>query len=65
MKFTSISYTFVKNVGNYQSKRLEAQVELSDNDSPDEVVKNLQAWVHEKVDQNLNKEVTDVEDIPY
>jgi hypothetical protein len=51
MKTKTISYTFVKNSGNYQSKRLEWTVELEDGDDPDRCHAELVKKVHEKLNR--------------
>ena len=46
MKITSISYQAVKNLGNYESERLEANADLEEGSDPVEEVKNLRRFVH-------------------
>lgn len=46
MKITSISYQAVKNLGNYESERLEASANVEDGSDPVEEVKNLRRFVH-------------------
>ncbi|KJH72941.1 hypothetical protein UH38_05255 [Aliterella atlantica CENA595] len=50
MKITSISYQAVRNLGNYESERLEATAEVALGDDPIETVRSLRLFVHEQLD---------------
>ncbi len=46
MKITTISYQAVKNLGNYESERLEATAQLEEGENPDDVALKLRRWVN-------------------
>lgn len=54
MKITKISYQAVKNLGNYESERLEAHAEVEEGVDPIEAVGNLRAWVEERIQMREN-----------
>jgi small-conductance mechanosensitive channel len=41
MKFKTVTYQRVKNLGNYESERLELSIELSEDDDVDEAIATL------------------------
>lgn len=46
MIITSISYQAVKNLGNYESERLDATATVSDGEDPALLIKKLRKFVH-------------------
>lgn len=50
MEFKTITYQRVKNLGNYESERLELSIELDENDDVDKAI----ALVKLKVEQALD-----------
>ncbi len=52
MKFKTITYQKVKNLGNYESERLELSVELDEDDFVDDAI----ALLKSKVEQALSIE---------
>lgn len=52
MKFKTITYQRVKNLGNYESERLELSVELNEDDDVDDAIALLKC----KVEQGLGIE---------
>lgn len=46
MIITSISYQAVKNLGNYESERLEATATVEEDENVTEATKQLKAFVH-------------------
>lgn len=57
MIITSISYQAVKNLGNYESERLEATATVEADESVTEAVRQLRAFVN----QQLEAKVTAIE----
>lgn len=51
MNIKSISYGFTKNLGNYQSERLDITIEIQPDDDVAEKVRELKKFVHD----SLNK----------
>lgn len=58
MQVKTISYQRVKNLGNYESERMEMTIELDDDDSVEIAI----AALKDTVKKALN--ITDVEDLP-
>ncbi len=58
MKITSISYQAVKNLGNYESDRLEATATVEQDESVTEAVKQLKAFV----EAQLGAKITAIDD---
>lgn len=52
MKITSISYQSVKNLGNYESERLEATATVEEGEDPALLIKNLRKFVHAQLIEN-------------
>ena len=50
MKVKTITYQRVKNLGNYESERLEMTVEVYEDESPTEVAENLKEMVEDALD---------------
>ena len=46
MNIKTITYGFKRNMGNYESKYVEATAEIDDEDDPTEAFITLQDWVH-------------------
>lgn len=46
MKITTISYQAVKNLGNYESERLEATADVEEGETPDDAALKLRQWVN-------------------
>ena len=46
MKFTTITYQAVKNLGNYESERLEASADLEEGEDPKDAALLLRHWVN-------------------
>jgi hypothetical protein len=49
LNITTVRYERVRNLGNYESKRLTADVTVSDGQDPTEVAQALIAWVDEQL----------------
>lgn len=58
MNIKTISYQRVKNLGNYESERMEMTIELDDDDSVEIAI----ATIKDTVKKALN--ILDVEDLP-
>lgn len=58
MNIKTISYQRVKNLGNYESERMEMTIELDDDDSVEEAI----ATIKDTVKKALN--ILDVENLP-
>ncbi|NJL51183.1 MAG: hypothetical protein HC930_01310 [Hydrococcus sp. SU_1_0] len=63
MKFKTITYQRVKNLGNYESERLEISAELDDDDNVSKAIAILKSHVHEELD--IQKPVIDDSDVPW
>jgi hypothetical protein len=50
MIIKSISYGFTKNLGNYQSERLDITAELDHNDDTGEAIETLKIIVHQELE---------------
>lgn len=50
MKITKISYQAVKNLGNYESERLEAFADVEEGEDPDDAALKLRRWVNLTLD---------------
>jgi len=61
MKLTKVSYGKTFNIGNYQSERVEMEVEIEETDALCEVFAALKASVHSLARQPLPRE----RDTPY
>lgn len=48
MKIRLIRYSKTKNIGNYESVRVEAEAEVDDNEDPTAVFEDLKKWVLEQ-----------------
>lgn len=59
MKITSVSYQAVRNLGNYESERLEATADVALGDDPIETVRQLRLFVHEQLDAPTSPMPTD------
>ena len=49
MKITEISYGRTKNLGNYQSERLDVTAEVGDEENPTTTYQQLKAWVAQQL----------------
>ena len=61
MIIKSISYQKVKNLGNYESERLEATATIEEDESASEAVKQLRAFVEFQLDDPVSP-FTDIDD---
>lgn len=50
MKITKINYQAVKNLGNYESERLEASADVEEGEDPDDAALKLRRWVNLSLD---------------
>lgn len=50
MKITTITYQAVKNLGNYESERLEASADVESGEDPDDAALQLRRWVNLTLD---------------
>lgn len=50
MKITKITYQAVKNLGNYESERLEASADVEEGEDPDDAALKLRRWVNLSLD---------------
>lgn len=57
MKFKTITYQRVKNLGNYESERLELTVDLNDDDDTDDAIALLKQKVKMSLDFEDNQQV--------
>ena len=46
MKFKTITYKRIKNLGNYESEHLEATAEVAEDEDIDEAIEKLKLTVH-------------------
>ena len=46
MKITTLTYSYLGNLGDYQNERVEATVEVPENATPESVLQELKEWVH-------------------
>lgn len=46
----TIKYMRVKNLGNYETERIEVSAKVPDGKTPEEVYQNLKSWVHLKLE---------------
>ena len=51
-KITKISFSLVKNLGNYETCRVEAEAEIHPDEKPTDVMKKLQAWVENQTEKS-------------
>lgn len=49
MKFKTITYSKIKNTGNYENKRLEATIELGPDDNVECELAKLKRWVNRNI----------------
>lgn len=56
MRISTVSVGFTKNLGNFQSMRADATVEVSQGESFDEAIELASAVVMEALDENLTQE---------
>ena len=65
MNIKTITYGFKRNMGNYESKYVEATAEIDDEDDPTEAFITLQDWVHSQLvkSPNLIGSELDIEDV--
>lgn len=54
MRIKTISYQAVKNLGNYESERLEASADVEEGEDPDDAVLKLRRWVNLTLDARPN-----------
>lgn len=54
MKITKITYQAVKNLGNYESERLEASADIEEGEDPDDAAHSLRRWVNLTLDAPPN-----------
>lgn len=56
MRVTSVSYGFTKNLGNFQSQRVDATVEVREGESEETALDLAVAFVHESLGETLEIE---------
>ena len=56
MEVKTITYQRVKNLGNYESERIEMTAEIYEDESPAEAAENLKEIVLEALDIDVNPE---------
>lgn len=54
MKITKITYQAVKNLGNYESERLEASADIEEGEDPTDAALKLRRWVNLTLDAPPN-----------
>ncbi len=59
MKITSISYQAVKNLGNYESERLEAIADVVEGEDLLEAVRQLRTFVNAQLDSKVSPLIED------
>ncbi|GAB4209634.1 MAG: hypothetical protein Fur006_69520 [Coleofasciculaceae cyanobacterium] len=59
MNYRTITYQKVKNLGNYESQRLEITVELEPTEDPEEATKILMAKVNQLLEPPKSNEAVD------
>jgi hypothetical protein len=57
MQFKTITYQRVKNLGNYESERLELSVELNEDDDVDDAIDLLKSIVLKSLDLEDNQAI--------
>ena len=50
MIIASVSYGFTKNLGNFQSARVDCQIDVAEGENPDDALLLASAFVHEALD---------------
>ena len=63
MKYKTITYQRIKNLGNYESKRLKLSAELDENDNLEEAIEILKGKVELALDPSLSKDYSNDEPI--
>ena len=56
MRVTSVTFGFTKNLGNFQSARADATVELADGDAPGKALVLARAIVYDELGMPLDEE---------
>lgn len=59
MKITTISYQAVKNLGNYESERLEVNADVEEGEDPKDAVLKLRQFVHEQISRVVRRQDPD------
>lgn len=54
MRISTVSYGFTKNLGNFQSQRVDCTVELQDDEDPDTALELAVAFVEEALDHEID-----------
>lgn len=54
MRIRSVSYGFTKNLGNFQSQRVDCSVELQEDEDPDTALELAVAFVEEALDHEID-----------
>jgi hypothetical protein len=62
MKIKTISYQRVKNLGNYESERLEMFAELDEDEDPDTVAVQLRLHVNSILDKRVQAANSNIDD---
>lgn len=57
MRVKSVAFGFTKNLGNFQSARVDVSVELAEGESFDRALDLAQAVVNEALDQDMSPEM--------
>ena len=57
MQLKTISYGFTKNLGNYETARLDLMAELDADDDPKEVLIFIKSFVHEQLEKAVEKKL--------
>lgn len=64
MKYKTITYKRIRNLGNYQSSALEITIELDESDNIDTSIDNLKSLVKDKLFEKT-KSLSTSEEIPF
>jgi predicted nucleic acid-binding Zn-ribbon protein len=68
MIITSVCYSRLKNLGNYENERLDATTAVLEGQTPEDVHHQLKEWVHQQLglsSSELQQEVQQLEDRRY
>lgn len=65
MKVKEISYTFLKNMGNYQHKEIGVTVELEEHDTPSQAFKRAKAFVEKALDYRESNNESEIKQLSH
>ena len=65
MEVKTITYQRLKNLGNYESERMELTAELNENDDVDDAIASLKNLVLESLDLKAEPETANFDEKPF